>query len=218
MNERSRLCFVAHRAAEPAVRLAEAAARADRCELDLHLGPHGTIEVRHAKRLWPSRRLWERWYVLPAGHRVATLDEILAAAPPGTAWWFDLKGVSPRLTRRLLPYLDTRTAATVTVSSKSWWLLAPLAGRAGVRTFRSAGNRAELALLLRWPGRAGLSGAVVRRSLLDAPLRKRLAARGLVATWGVTSEADIAALAAEGTVDSVIVDDLSLIHAEPDRH
>ncbi len=212
--------FVAHRAGNTIEKVRNAGDRADLVELDVHLGPGHSLEVRHGKTLWPTqfvgrqRRLWEKWHVLPADTSTPMVEEILDAAGPGTVLWFDLKGVSPRLPRHLVRAIADRRP--ITVSSKSWWLLSPLAALEGVRTIRSAGNRFELALLLWLPSRTRLDGAVIHRRLLTEAIVARLLQRGLLFTWAVDSRQDIEWLESRG-VSGVIVDDLDLLPTPPDR-
>lgn len=187
---------------------AAAATAADVVELDVH-GCHGRLEVRHEKRVWGTARLWERWYLLPPGTPRWTLAEALADAGPDRHVLLDLKGVSPRVATMVAAEVGGRRP--VTVSTKSWWLLDVFRRLDGVRTFRSAGNRFELALLLRVPSRLRPDGVVVHRRLLDAATVRRLRRRGaLVWSWGATDRAGVECLAAAG-VDGVILDDLELI-------
>ncbi len=206
--------FVAHRAGNSIERVRLAGERADLIELDVHLDAGDSLEVRHGKILWPTqligrrRRLWEKWHVLPADTPTPAVEEILAAADSSTVLWFDLKGVSRQLPRRLVRVIGERRP--VTVSSKSWWLLRPLTSLDGVRTMRSAGNRLELALLLWLPSRTRLDGAVVHRRLLTDTIIGRLRQRGQLFTWAVDSQQDIDWLRGHG-VSGVIVDDLALV-------
>ncbi len=98
----------------------------------------------------------------------------------------------------------------VVVSSKSWWLLGGLTGTPNLRTFRSAGNRFELALLLWLPSRASTDGAVVHRRLLTPSVIERLTSRGPVFTWSVTDRDTIDELEQKG-IAGVILDDLDLV-------
>jgi glycerophosphoryl diester phosphodiesterase len=204
--------FVAHRAGNTVETLRRAQGRADVVEVDVHLVRHGRIEVRHAKRLWPTQRLWERWHLLARPTGVPSLDEIVQAADQETHLWLDLKGPWPRLTRLAIEAVGERRP--LTVSSKAWWLLGGLTGTAGVRTLRSAGNRLELFWLLWGPTRAKVDGAVVHRRLLDDRMIDRLRSRGLLFTWAVDDVDTVDWLRGRG-VTGVIVDDLSLTPARP---
>lgn len=215
--------FVAHRAGNgvPSLRLAQRFTSL--IEIDVHAGRDGRLEARHAKSLWPTSRLWERWYLLPAGAAIVPVSEIVAAAAPATQLWLDLKGVHRRIAIGARAAVQGRS---VTVSSKSWWLLRAFEGVDGARTLRSAGNRLELALLQWLPSRVACDGAVVHSRLLTDGVIRRLRRRGQLFTWHVTDVATIERLARLG-VDGVIVDDLELIDAgraaldaalESDRH
>ncbi len=200
--------FVAHRAGNDVDALQAAEGRVDIIELDVHRGPGFTTEVRHAKRLWPTRRLWDRWFLLPSHASVPLLEEILEAARSDTALWFDLKGPSTHLGDSLTAMAE-RGERRLVVSSKSWWLLRRFTGVEGIRTYWSAGNRLELAILLAFPWLGHADGAVVHSRLLSPRVAKRLVGRGSVFTWGVMDRSSIAALERLG-VDGVIVDDLGL--------
>lgn len=199
--------FIAHRAGNHPSGAA-AAAVADVVELDVHLF-RGRLEVRHEKRVWGTRRLWERWYLLPSDTPRWTLAEALADAGPDVHVLLDLKGVSPRVATAVAGEIGGRPS--VTVSTKSWWLLRRFGSLDGVRTFRSAGNRLELALLLWIPSRVHPDGVVVHQRLLDAATVRRLRRRaGLVWSWGAADRTGVDRLAVAG-VDGVILDDLELL-------
>lgn len=203
--------IIAHRAGNGIVALAAAErAGVDAVEVDVHLARGRRLEVRHGKRLWPSRRLWEKWYLLPRETEVPELEHILQAAAPGTALWLDLKGPDPRLASAVRNLIGER--APLTISTKAWWNLHQFRQTAGIRTIRSAGNRFELALLLWLPTRAKFDGAVVHRRLLNESVARRLLSRGLLFSWAVPDAATIGTLAELG-VTGVILDDLGLIPA-----
>lgn len=201
--------YVAHRAGNDPDLLKAAEGRVDLVELDVHRGRTGQTMVRHAKRLWPTSRLWDRWYLVPADATVPDLEAILAAARPDTALWFDVKGVSTDLADRLTAMANDGERRVV-VSSKSWWLLAGFTGTPNLRTFRSAGNRFELMLLLWLPTRVSTDGAVVHRRLLTPGTLDRLMRRGPVFTWGVNDRSTIEELEQRG-IAGVILDDIELI-------
>lgn len=203
--------FVAHRAGNTAESLRAAEGKADLIEMDVHHGRAGEGEVRHAKRLWPTRRLWERWYLIPGDTAVLTLDELLAMVQPDTGLWLDLKGVCSSLGSSVESLV--KDGRPVVLSSKSWWLLGAYAATEGVRTFRSAGNRWELGLLLWLPSRVRTDGAVVHRRLLSDRVIRRLLQRGLLFSWNIPDQATIDHLERRG-VDGVIVDDLSLLERQ----
>lgn len=198
---------IAHRAGNSLAQLQAAEGSVDLIEIDLHLGRGGRIEVRHAKTLWPTRRLWEKWYLLPRDTDVCELAEILDAAQPNTTFWFDLKGPDRRLAHAVAAVAGDRVPFTV--STKAWWVLKVFEGQDGVRTVRSAGNRFELALLFWLPSKLKLTGTVVHHRLLDASMAKRLLGRGALFSWGAQDSAAVRALVDVG-VDGIILDDTSL--------
>lgn len=199
--------LIAHRAGNDPATVRRLAGEVDLVEVDLHAF-RDRLEVRHAKVLWPTSRLWERWRVLPASHPRPSFAEVLAAVPPGAHLLLDLKGFTARVSRRALRQLGPEHQ--VTVSSKGWWLLRPF-GRRGVRTVRSAGNRVELWLLLRVPVGRRVEGYGVHQRLLTAPvageLRRR---RPVLFAWGVTDRATAERLAGWG-VTGLIIDDEALL-------
>ena len=95
--------------------------------------------------------------------------------------------------------------------TKSWWLLRPFQSLPDVRTFRSVGNRLELAVLRRVPSRLRPHGVVAHRRLLSASTVRRLRADvAVVWAWGARDRADAEQLRSWG-VDGLILDDLELI-------
>ena len=171
--------------------------------------------MRHEKRLGPTSRLWERWYLVPADHPRVELRAVLRAldALDGEAvgLLLDLKGVSPRLARAVLDEVGDRRP--LTVSTKSWWLLGRFARAGGIRTFRSAGNRAELALLSWVPSRVRPDGFALHRRLVTERRVSRLHRRvPLVWAWGAGDRVEADRLIAAG-VDGLILDDVELIDA-----
>lgn len=182
-------------------------------ELDAHLHG-GRVVVRHAKRVWFTSRLWERWYLLPAGTEVPDLDEVLGWFDGDVHLWIDCKGIARRLGETVLS--ATGPDRPITLSSKSWWILGRVAGRPGVRTIRSAGNRFELLLLRFLPSGVDLDGVVVHRRLLTARLVAELRRKhGLVFSWSIGTEAVARELVGWG-VDGLIVDDPALLAALSD--
>ena len=197
---------IAHRAGNDPDLIVPALDVADAVELDVHL-LRGRLEVRHSKAIWPFRRYWERGIGLLSDEHPVGLDAILAAAPADARLWIDLKGFSGRFTRRVLREVGDRPA--ITMSSRSWWVLRP-ARRAGVRTYRSVGNRAQrwLALRLRHPG-----GVVMHERLATPGTIDRLRARcSGIAVWAIEEPRRAAELRELGIV-AVIVDDLDLASA-----
>jgi len=202
--------LVAHRAGNDlaALRRAEAAG-AGLIEADVHLYA-GRLEVRHLKTVGPLPILWDRWYVRRPGRPRLELAALLAAAAPDTALMLDLKGVDPRLPRRVAAELArVRPGVPVTVCARRWRLLEPLDGMAGVRIVHSVGSRRQLrALRRRFRGRR-LGGVSIHRRLLDAATVADLRRRAdLVLTWPVTTAEDARRLGAWG-VDGVIREGLA---------
>lgn len=205
--------LIAHRAGNSRD-LADAFGSADQLEIDVHLH-RGRLVVRHAKRIWLSSRLWERWYLLPPGVPVPELAEALTWVGPDQGLWIDCKG---GLGRRL-PTEVCRVCGPdrpITLSTKAWWLLGRPVRGLDVRTVRSAGNRAELFLLRRVPSRVAVDGVALHRRLATAPLVAELKRRhGLVFCWSVPDEATARRLLAWG-VDGLILDDPALAEALAD--
>lgn len=199
--------IVAHRAGNDLAMAARCADQGLVIETDVHRGRGGRLEVRHGKRLWPTTRLWERWYLLPPGAEDVELGELLTAVDAGTHLWLDLKGPDPRLAGDVASAIGSR--APVTVSSKAWWQLRRFRRRSGVRTMRSAGNRTELALLRWLPSRVRPDGSVVHSRLLDQASMAWLRRRGPVFTWYVPDVGTRDRLLALN-VDGLILDDLAL--------
>lgn len=205
--------IIAHRAGNSAAAMAACRTVSGTAEIDVHLH-RGDVVVRHAKRLWPTSRLWERWYLLPRGTVVPMLDEAACWLGDDVPLWVDCKGPFalglPRAVRDRLG-LHRR----VTMSGKAWWVLARAARLRDVRVVRSAGNRAEL-LLLRLPSRVALDGVALHRRLVTAPLVAELRARhGQVFCWAVTDAATARRLVGWG-VDGLILDDPALMQAMSD--
>ena len=208
--------IVAHRAGNDPAGLVDLVGSSDLVELDVHWH-RGRIEVRHAKRVWGTRRLWDRWYLLPRDAPRATLDDVLAAAPPDLHLLIDMKGWSPRLATAVRAAVTGRPHTTV--ATKAWWLLRPFAGEPAVRTLSSAGTRLRLALLRRTALPRSATGVVVHERLLTKNVVVELAARGPVFTWAVSARERAVELGEWG-VNGLIVDDLEVASSlrTPDIH
>lgn len=201
--------LIAHRAGNEVHLVAPALVSSDAIELDLHMF-RGRLEVRHAKVLWPLGLLWERWELLPGAPR-PTLEEILEVVPPGTHLWFDLKGYSRRLPRRLLEIAGERRP--MTTSCRSWWVLRTVRRVPGIRTFRSVAGRRQLWLVqrLRFPDED--DGIVMHERLATPETVARL--RRLtpnVVTWAV-DDLDRALELLDMGVTGVIADDVAMLAA-----
>ena len=198
---------VAHRAGNDLGMLRRAEALAPRLvEADLHLR-RGRIEVRHLKTMGPLPLLWDRWRLAPGWTPRLQLAALLTAAAPGTELMLDLKGRDVRLSRRVAAALAAAPRPPrVTVCSRNWALLEPLAGVERVRLVHSLGSRRQLrALRRRFTGRR-LAGVSIHRDLLDAETVADLLTRAeLVMTWPVASAEEARALAGWG-VNGVITE------------
>ena len=204
--------LIAHRAGNLASTLREALAVADGVELDVH-GYLGRLEVRHAKVLWPLPVRWDKWEMIPSSTPRPTLEQVLEEVEPDTHLWFDLKGFTPQLTRRVLAAAEG--FGNLTLSSRSWWILAPARDRPGVRVMRSVGNRPQ-----RWLAERHVSGRRMPSSSEGIVLHERLATpstverliriASVVVVWGVTSVHRLYELETLG-VGGAIIDDLALI-------
>jgi len=197
--------WVAHRAGNDPHLIAPALAVADAVELDVHLF-RGRLEVRHSKVLWPFRIYWEQDEGILPRERPPRLASILAATPDDAHLWVDVKGFTPRLTRRVLRAVGDRP---VTFSGRSWWVLRA-AQRRGVRTFRSVGSRTQLWLALRLthPDGIGLPERFATPGRLTE-LGRRCSS---IAVWAVREPARAAELRDLG-VRTLIIDDLDLVRA-----
>jgi hypothetical protein len=199
--------LVAHRAGNDPTVAARAATVADRVELDVHLW-RGHLEVRHAKRLWPTQRLWERWHLLPADVGRVSLGDVLATLDPSVPLWIDVKAVTPRLARRVVETLPP--GRDVVASSKSRWALRPFRSRAGTLLAHSAGNRLELVVMRAWhrlrPGDVDVW--VVHQRLVDRRWIRDAFASGLrVYSWGCVDVGCVERLVSMG-VTGLILDDV----------
>lgn len=208
MNEHPKAPFlIAHRAGNDlaSLRSAEAAGVA-LVEADVHRF-RGRLEVRHLKTLGPLPVLWDRWELAPPWRPRLLLGDLLAHTAPGTELMLDLKGRSRRLAGAVAAALDARSpgAGRITVCSRIWHHLEPLAARADVRVLHSVGSRAQLrALLARMRAGARFDGVSIHQGLLDEAVAARLRdAAGVVVTWPVETRSEAQRLAALG-VDGLI--------------
>lgn len=175
------------------------AQRARLVEADVHLYA-GRLEVRHLKTIGPLPILWDRWYLAPRDTPRLELRDLLAAVAPETELMLDLKGIDPRLPRRLAAELDGHPGQ-VTVCSRNWRFLRRLRG---ARIVHSVGSRHQLRALRRRFGGRRLQGVSIHRDLLDAATVADLRRRAeLVLTWPVATAEEARRLASWG-VDGVI--------------
>jgi hypothetical protein len=204
----SRLQVCAHRHGNDLTMLVAAeAAGVDLVEVDVHLF-RGQLDARHAKTIGPLPVLWDR-DLRPTWNppRLRFLD-VVAQAHPDTTFSIDLKGWSPRLSRRVARALECR--AGYVVSSRAWWLLGPFHALDHVEVLRSIGAPWQLRWFLAGH-RHPVGGGVTIRSDLLTPARVRALKRRVdrVLAWRVTSTEQARELASWG-VDGVIVDGLDL--------
>lgn len=206
--------LVAHRAGNDPATARAALERADLVEFDVHVLA-GRVEVRHAKVARPTRRLWEKWYLLPRGARGLPIAEALAAIGPDVALLVDLKCFTVRAARRIGDALPADRE--LVVSARSWWVLRAFRDRPRTVALRSCGNRAQLRVVGLVPGLGLATGVAAHERLLDAAVASRLRRRTPhLFSWGVATVARGRELAALG-VNGLIVDDLSLDWRSLDR-
>ncbi len=199
--------IIAHRAGNDPSAVEAALRVADVIECDVHLH-RGRVEVRHEKVIRPTSRLWERWYLLPAGTSVSSIDEILAAVPPTVPLMLDLKCFTRRAARRIRRAVPEDRP--LLVSSRSWWVLPVFGDRPGALMLRSCGNRLQLRAVTMVPGLGDRVGVVVHNRLLDASAIGVIRAKTpQLFSWAVETIERGRQLAADG-VTGLIVDDLGL--------
>ena len=199
--------LIAHRAGNERHLITPALAVADTVELDVHLFWFG-LEVRHAKALWPFAVFWEKWHLIPNATR-PPLTTILEAAPDDAHLWFDLKGFSTRLPKRLLR--ETGVRPRMTASCRSWWALRPLRRVTGIRTLWSIANRQQLWLVERLSFADLGDGIVMKECLATAEMLSRLQPRApTIIVWGVEDLERALELHQLG-VSGIIADDLDLL-------
>ena len=176
---------VAHRAGNDLGALwAAEALGVDMVEADLHLFG-GRIEVRHLKTVGPLPILWDRWWIASPFTPRMTLQQLLAAAAPGTELLLDLKGPRVELARatRDIVMAECR-GRRVTVCARNWRLLRPFRDVPGVRiahTVATAGRLRAFPRVARDAEVASIDHRLLTRSALAGI--PRLAP--LVLAWGV---------------------------------
>lgn len=200
--------FVAHRAGNTVDTVRSALGNVDIIELDAHvLG--GRVEVRHAKVLRPTRRLWEKWYLLPADASGVRIQDILAELVPSTPLMIDLKCFTRRSARQIMGTLPTETP--VIASARTWWVLQPFRSRPNTRVLHSCGARWQLWWALHWSRFRANAGVCVHERMLTTAVVDALHVRTpLVFCWGATTAERVSDLRAMG-VSGIIVDDLALV-------
>ncbi len=199
--------IVAHRAGNKVESVLPALDRADAIELDVHV-LRGRVEVRHEKVLRPTRRLWERWYLLPPGTKAVAIESILEAVPENAPLLVDLKCFTRTAARRIRQSIPEDRA--VIVSCRSWWVLHAFGDRANTLALRSCGNRTQMRLATLIPGLGETHGIVAHNRLLnDETIARALAHSPLLFTWAVETLDRGRELAGKG-LTGLIVDDLAL--------
>lgn len=199
--------LIAHRAGNERHLIAPALTVADTVELDVHLFWF-RLEVRHAKALWPFAVFWEQWHLMPNVPR-PPLTTILAATPDDTHLWFDLKGFTTRLPKRLLR--ETGVRPHMTASCRSWWALRPLRRVAGIRTLWSIASPGQLWLVERLRFADLGDGIVMKERLATEDTLARLRDRAAtIIVWGVDDFERAIELHQLG-VSGIIADDLDLL-------
>ncbi len=203
---------IAHRAGNSLAGLrASEAAGAEFVEADVWRY-RGALEVRHLKTMGPVPLLWDRWRLVRANAPRLHLQELLAAAAPGTQFMFDLKGRDPSLPPELVRALqDSGRPAPYMVSSQSWDLLEHFRDMPEVKVAHSVGGPLQLRRVwkqLTWHDRHIIS---IHFKLLDAQTVARLKERTSgVITWPINSRERLEKVISWG-VDGFTSDSIELI-------
>ena len=208
--------LVAHRAGNTAATARLALGKVDMIELDVHV-LRGRVEVRHAKVLRPTRRLWEKWYFLPPDATGVPIDAVLSALPPTTPLMIDLKCFTRRSAQRIMQTLPEQTP--IVASTRNWWVLRPFRSRPNTRVLHSCGARWQLWWALRWSAFTPGAGVCVHQRRLTADVADALHARTpLVFCWGVTTPQRVSELQNLG-ITGVIADDYEAVanHGQHER-
>lgn len=178
---------VAHRAGNDLDTLRAAlAGGADLVEADIH-SFRRRLEVRHLKSLGPWW-LWDQGIFLRRRDtQLIQLEDLLEAANGDPRLLLDLKGIHPRLAKRLAAALPV---GTVTICTQHWWMLDAFSDLPHVRSVLSAGSRRGLRRLRKRLRTRPAYGVCVHRRLLTPDLVTELR-RGaeVVFTWPVDTEA-----------------------------
>jgi hypothetical protein len=198
--------LIAHRAGNDLARLRSAEQLGvGLVEADIHLFA-GRLEVRHLKTVGPVPILWDRWELAPPWAPRLLLADLLDAAGPATELMLDLKGFRRRVGVEVAAALDAHTPRRrVTVCSRGWRLLEPLAGRDDVRVLHSVGSRRQLDALRRHIA-AGehVTGVSIHLRLLDDAVVEELKRDvELIVSWPVETPEE-AHLLADWGVDGLI--------------
>lgn len=181
-------------------------------EADVHLF-HGRLEVRHLKTFGPIPVLWDRWKLASPFRPRLLLSELLAGAAPQTELLLDLKGRDAGVGHAVLEAVRASGRTATSVSARTWSLLEPFRGVAGVRSFHSIGRGDQLRALERRYGDADLAGVSIHARLLDAATvaRLRRMTRTII-TWPVGTLLHARRLGSWG-VAGVITENMDLARA-----
>lgn len=203
---------IAHRAGNSLAGLrASEAAGAEFVEADVWRY-RGALEVRHLKTMGPVPLLWDRWRLVRANAPRLHLQELLAAAAPGTQFMFDLKGRDRALPSELVMALrESGRHAPYMVSSQSWDLLEHFCDMQEVKVAHSVGGPVQLRRVwkrLTWHDRHIIS---IHFKLLDAQTVARLKERTSgVITWPINSREQLEKVISWG-IDGFTSDSIELI-------
>lgn len=182
----------------------------DVVEVDIHVY-RGRVEVRHAKVIKPTSRMWEGRNLLPRGATAVALEEILQALGPDVELMADLKCFTTRAASKIRSAIpdDRRVIA----STRSWWVLRAFDDRPRTRTLRSCGNRVQLWLAKHLRGVWTSTGFAVHERHVDSTLVHELSGGGgTVYVWGATTGERCAELRQRG-VAGLIVDRPEIVSA-----
>ena len=203
---------VAHRAGNTPDDATRALGEVDMIELDVHV-LHGRVEVRHAKVLRPTSRLWEKWYLLPKGAAGVPIEEVLAVLPDELPLMIDLKCFTTWAARRIERSLPAATP--VVASTRNWWVLRAFRHRTNVRMLRSCGTKWQLWWALNVTRFGPQQGMCVHEHRLTPNVLARIRQRTpLLFSWGATSTERCDQLEAAG-ITGVILDDYALAGRVP---
>lgn len=201
---------VAHRAGNTVVAAQEALGKVDMIELDVHV-LRGRVEVRHEKVLHPTRRLWEKWYLLPRGAHGVPIEDVLDVVERTTPLMIDLKCFTRRSALRVREVIPPEQP--IVVSTRSWPILNVFADRPNTRTLRSCGAAWQLWLALhraRFEERQGVS--VHERRLTPAVIAALHERTEVVYSWGIKTPERYEELVDTG-ISGMILDDYSIAQA-----
>lgn len=197
---------VAHRAGNSVEAAARAVGRVDMVELDAHV-LRGQVELRHEKVLHPTRRLWERWELLPRGTRGVPIGQVLDVLGE-TPLMVDLKVFTRRSAARVLASLPD--GPPIVASTRSWWTLKPFVARPNTTLLQSCGTAWQLWFALhRSTFDANRGVCVHERRLTPAVLDSLHERTEIIYTWGATTTARCRQLLDAG-VTGIILDDYSI--------